>query len=1038
MNRPYPSRSVGIAICTFMIFFLSMCCLSELRAEEHGRIATSIHNDDLLVNEEGEETLFQQFTVSGVITDETGVGLPGATVVEKGTTNGTITDIDGRYSISLPEDAVIVITYIGYETSEINVGGQNVIDFQMAVNEEQLEEVVVIGYGTAKKSDLSGSVASIDPTAFQDQPLTRTESALQGRAAGVTVARQTGAPGGDVKVRIRGTNSITGGNNPLIVIDGLLGGDLSTINPNDIESINVLKDASATAVYGSRGANGVIVVTTKRGAGKMKISMEYFTAISTVPDYLESLGRNPGDFARVQNIRARANNPNVAPGDIEFPFSASRIDSLDRGIGVTDYQEELFRVGVSQNAQLSASGGNDKFNYYLSANYQDEEGIIINNNYKRFILRSNLQANVNEKLSIGLNTMFSREETKNDPGNFFNIKGTPVLWAATWDPLTPLFDAEGEFNIASETGIASQRYNPVAAIRSSDFNNTDNRAATNINIVYDITDELSFSVRGGGSFGVTSAENLNVSAVIVNANHRNQLNFGYQMSNILTYNKSFGNHNITGTGLFEVSGGSSRINSYFASDLTGPLGFYHAEISNATTFGNNFTNSSIHSYMGRVAYNFKRALYVTGTVRNDISSRFDPDRNSAVFFSFAGSYNFRNTAFIQNNPILSGLKARVGWGEVGNQAINIFGRFPTVVSNATYDFGGGLVRGSEVTRFGNESITWETTTQLNAGVDIGLFDDKVTLTVDVYRKNTTDLLLDATVPETLAGQNVRLLENRGEVQNQGIDLSAVVTPIRTKNWSWESTIAMSFIQNEVISLGDTLTELQTLGFESIDGTGVNLNVIEVGRPLGEFRGANFLGTWKTTDDLPSGVSAGDAKYVLDEDGNPVMSNVGNGTPTFTWGFNNTVRYKNWDLNMFWTGASGFNVYNQVRASIVGGSASNQSLMHPEALNLWTPENETDIPATGANLFASDRYVEKGDFVRLSNLTIGYTFRNVTKAGSIKVYASGQNLLLFTDYTGFDPELSDLSPNGRRDTDTGIDIGAYPNPRVYTLGVKANF
>ncbi|TNJ47033.1 TonB-dependent receptor [Tamlana fucoidanivorans] len=974
-----------------------------------------------------------QQTINGTVVDEAGVGIPGANVIVKGTTTGSVTDFDGNFSISASASDVLEISFIGYVTQSITVGNQTKINVTLIEDAAELDEVVVIGYGTAKKSDLTGAVSQVSAKSFEKQPLTRVEDALSGRAAGVTVSRQGGAPGAAIKVRVRGVNSINQDNSPLVVIDGIIGGDLSTINPNDIASMDVLKDASATAIYGSRGANGVIMVTTKKGKGKSKIDVDYFTTISSVPEYLPTL--NAANFARIENSRR------VRVGGSPI-FSDSEISDLAAS-GGTDYQRELFQTGLSNNVQLSASGSEGKINYFLSGNYVNEEGIVKSTGFERYSVRANVNSNIADNFKIGLNVFATRANTKNDITALNRFQGSLVVKALTWDPTTPIFDENGQYNRFSTRSLASLNQNPIEDINTTDRNSINDRLNVNFNLNWDINDAFNYTLLAGASTINNATESYVLDHPLNDVSFGNAKNTTHQVSNILTWHQLFADkHDVKVTGVYEFSGFESRWNAYNGNDLSLPLGFYLGELAAARNFNNNYSKSALESIMGRAEYIYNDVFFLTGTVRSDSSSKFRSGKRNGVFPSVSARYNFSN--MLGEGDTFTGLSLRAGWGQVGNENIAPYTTFPTVTINSTYAFDGANVQpGSAPDGYGNPDLTWETTTQTNVGVDLGLFNGRANLSLDYYVKNTEDLLLDVPVPDTNGGGFIK--QNLGEIENKGFDISLNGTIIQNDNFNWNSVFTFSYVKNKVIDLGD-VDEIQG-SFESVDGQQRRWNRIQVGEPIGQFWGATFLGTWKSTDNIPVNETGepiaipGDAKYLLDDDNNLVFGVIGNGTPNTFWGFNNTLTYKNWDFNVFFQGVHGFDVLNAVQGIIVGNTGNQRSFLAADQVNQWTATNETDIPAGGRNEIGSTRFVEKGDFIRLSNLSIGYTFNDLfSTIDYLKLYASGQNLFLITDYTGYDPEHTSRPANnaGNVDVAAGINVGAYPNPRTFSLGVKFGF
>ncbi|MEM9831327.1 MAG: TonB-dependent receptor [Bacteroidota bacterium] len=977
---------------------------------------------------------YAQQMVSGQIIDDTGEAIPGANILIQGTSTGTVADVEGNYRISASPDDVLVFSFVGFLTETVQVGTQTEINMTLLPDIQSLEEVVVIGYGTQKKSDLTGSVARVSPETYENQPIARVEDALQGRASGVTVARANGSPGGQVKVRIRGVNSITGNNDPLVVIDGILGGDLSTINPNDIQSMDILKDASATAIYGVRGSNGVIIITTKKGSGEGKINVDYFAVVSQVPSLVPTLAESVGDFARIENIRRVSTGGNPI-------FSDADIAALEAG-GGTNYQDEILQTGLSHNLAVSASGSEGKINYFISGNYRDEEGIVINTGYEQLSLRSNIGTQIGERLNINLNLYGSRSKTQNNFQTFGNGQGSLIYKANTWDPTTPVFDENGEFNLRSTRGIASLNDNPVRTLTESDFQDVNERLNTALNLSYKITDNLTYSLIAGTQFNNFTQERYAVEVGDDFLPHTSFFNNKFnsiQISNILTWQQEIDIHNIKVTGVQEYQNTIFQRNAYNANDLSLPRGFYFAELApNAgQTINNNFTERRLSSYMLRAEYILDNNLFITATGRFDGSSVFRPGNEWGFFPSVAVAYSLDN--LLSSLPGFTSLKLRAGWGQVGNQAVDPYSTFATLrFNNYAFD-GSSAAAGTVLDSFENQDLTWETTSQFNVGVDIGFLEGRGNLSLDGYQKTTTDLLLNVPVLEVNGGGTIT--QNVGEVENFGIDVGLDYIVIDKEDLTWTSNVTLSYLQNEVTNLFGGEELINGL-FTAPGGQARVINIIEKGEPLGQFNGATFLGTWKSSEAAEAatfGRQPGDAKYLRDEDGEIIFGGIGNGTPNLLWGFNNTVNYGNWDLNVFLQGVHGFDVYNIMQAGITGGAGDSRSFMASDQVNQWTPENETDIPAT-VQLFNSSRYIEPGDFMRLSNLTLGYTFQNLGREGnSLKVYVGGQNLFLITEYSGYDPELTSRRGNqGNEDVASGINVGAYPNPRTYTIGAKFRF
>ncbi|WP_291864872.1 TonB-dependent receptor [Maribacter sp.] len=949
----------------------------------------------------------QAKTVQGTITDESGEPLPGANVIEQGTSNGAVSDFDGNYIIDVSEEASLAISYVGFDTKVIVVGSQTIINVSLNAN-NVLDEVVLVGYGTQRKSDLTGSISSIGAKDFEKQPIFRVEDALSGRASGVQVSKNSGAPGADIKIRIRGANSISSNNQPLIVIDGIIGGELKSINTNDIQSMEILKDASATAIYGSRGANGVILVTTKKGSGKAKINVGYFTSVSEVPEFIDLLSSQ--EFATINGLTVTE--------------------------GGADYQKEFFQTGITNNLQVSLSGSDDTFSYFISGNSVDQSGVSINTNYKRYSLRSNLNAKVNDKLSIGLNLFGGIEDSHNLVANgertSTDVRGgiTAVLG---WDPTLPVKNVNGNYNLMSPNGVGL--VNPIAVRRESDVNVTTNSFNANLNLSYKIVDNLTLNVVGGllhknkiteGYRGVPAGSSVEPPS----ANGSFASDITLQNSNILTWNKDFTKSNLKLTGIYEIYKNVNRGFSANGGPMNIPANFFSIQLGTTPNISSILKPRTMESWIGRGEYNYNRKLFLTATIRSDKSSVFASGNQTGIFPSISAAYQLDD--IFSDNSFINRLKLRGGYGETGNQSIAPFSTSNTISpGEANFPINGlsesiGIALGAT----GNPDLTWETTTQTNIGVDFSFFNSRINLSADAYRKNTTDLLLAVPIPAYEGGGTI--LRNIGEVSNNGFEFNLDAKVVSTDKFNWISALNFSTNKNKVVSL----TEGQTQIFVNPAGENSNsagsMGIIRVGDPLGQFYGPTFLGTHQSgaTDGTP-----GDARYLEDTDG-LVLGVTGNGTPDYTIGFNNTLTYGNLDLNFLINMVQGFDVLNLSRAfvSLPGGAINNATI--GEYRNRWTPTNETNIPATGNNFINSSRFIEDGSFLRLSNISLGYNIKEVKGFNSLRVYASAQNLFTITDYTGYDPEASSTSASS--DSGSSIDWGASPNPRTFTFGINIGF
>ncbi len=1012
----------------------SASSLSNVTTNE---ITSSSYENDI----ESDQTLK---TVTGTVTDTTGESLPGVNITVKGQTKGTQTDFDGNYSINVTDADVLVFSYVGFKTSEKAVGSTSTLNVSLEEDDTALNEVVIIGYGKTTKSDLTGAVAKVTEEQYKEQPITRTEDILQGRTAGVSLARTGGNAGAGVKIRVRGVNSINQENGPLVVVDGIFGGDLRTINPSDIASLEVLKDASALAVYGSRGANGVILVTTKKGKGKAKVNVEHFVSVSKLAKKYK--GRlSSGQFA---NFLLDNNIPvtrTLEDGTQElFSLTENDVDFYNRN--PIDHEDDLFRSAFSYNTQVSVSGGDDKINYFVSANYNDQEGIVESNEYERTSLRSNLNAKVNDKLTVGLNLYASREIEHNDTRGFARFRGGLSSRAHTFDPLTPLRDVNGDIIRTTQNLVnVNDAVNPIAALLATNDNREEDRVNANINLNYDFNDNFSYTLIGGLNTRHVTNESFK-NDVSISAGVNTSVFTGHQISNILNWRQSFGDHNFNATALYELQGDELRNHNLGILDPQSPNVFIADNLvpnNSSTTVNTGGGSNSIESYMARLEYNFARNFYLTGSIRRDESSRFAKGERVGYFPSASVAYSFNNLKFVENSDVLYSAKLRGSWGRIGNQNVpstatelRVGSIRPDDFRQIIFPFNGDLAsapNGVTPTQASAPGLTWETTETWNAGLDLGLFNGRVDFSFDYFEKVTEDLLIQDTNPIT----NISIFRNSAEIENKGFDISLSADVVQTENFNWNVFAVASKVKNEVTAVSQNRDFFDD-GILSLDASS-RIARIQVGQPLGTFVGRRYLGVNNSTEELlradGTAIPFGASVYAddLDEDVE-ALEVIGNGTPEWTFGLNQTFDYKNLSLNIFLQGSAGFEVYNQARAALNGGDGPFGQNLSTNLLNVTTIDNPTNIPTD--NDFNSSRWVEDGDFVRLANLSLGYTLNNPIKGvNSMNVYVSGQNLFLISDYSGYDPEGSSEGTNDRA---SGIDFGGVPNPRTYTMGVKLEF
>jgi TonB-linked SusC/RagA family outer membrane protein len=1047
--------------CRFLRFSALMCLMVLLSLSTYGTYSNPGASDLLTL---------QQVRISGTITDSnTGEPLAGVNIVVEGTTTGTSTDVNGKYSLNVPNlKGTLQMTYIGYVTQRIPINERTTIDVSLVSDIQALSEIVVVGYGSQRKSDITGAISSVKGQELVQLPMQRVDQALQGRAAGVLVLNTAGAPGAATTIRVRGMNSINGGNNALIVIDGLQGGNLNALNPNDIESIEILKDASATAIYGSRGANGVILITTKSGKkGKPTIDYSFSYGSQTIRHKLELM--SAADYARTRNAWKATQNASGIPVPI---FSDAQIQVLER-TGGTDWQDVIYRTAPITNHQLTISGGTDNMRYMVSGGYLDQEGILINSAYKRFTLRANVSADITRNVSFGLNWAGSKEAGNSPPyggGTALSFLGQAVNIAPRWDPTTPPYDADGNYNRHPAGYGAYDTWNPLAAAREPDIMNNTIRNSINTYLEFMIIPGLKLKITGG--------------ATIVNDNNKSYYNSKtwegkpiggkvgyatiddaaytlYQNSNILTYDKNLGDaHHITLMAVAEQQYSKSEsaglVASKFTVDQTGANDLGGAEQINSKY--SSVSERVLNSFLGRINYAFADKYLVTLSYRADGSSVFGANNKWGYFPSGSLAWKMNEEPFIKNLNIFSELKLRGSWGITGNQAIGTYQTISAMNSGSNYPYSGNDATdlGFIIANPANPNLKWESTTQSNVGLDVSVFKGRLNATVDLYLKTTKDLLLNRTLPGYTGFSSI--IDNVGSVENKGLELSISGDPL-TGVVRWNSGFNISWNRNKVLDLGeDNKLEFRTTyGGYSLKAGFMQLRV---GEPFGQMYGFGYEGTWKKSeaaDAAAFGQLPGDPKYTdVNQDGKINSSDImimGNAIPDFIFGWSNRVSYNNFELTLLIQGSEGNDIFNQGRIrleNIVEGTSI-------RLLDRWTEDNQdTDIPAfidavtrQNANLVSKvslgsdggrlQRYVEDGSYVRLKNVILSYSLPPslINRIGltKLRAYVSGTNLITLTKYTGYDPEVSAYN---RNDAQIGVDLSNYPTAKTVTFGIDVTF
>ncbi|REA63036.1 SusC/RagA family TonB-linked outer membrane protein [Dyadobacter luteus] len=1007
----------------------------------------------------------QQLT--GKVTDEKGEALPGVNIIVKGTSKGATTDISGIYQLDLTEtDPILVFSYVGYISQEVQPGNKTTLDIILKTDDKALEEVVVVGYGTQKKSDLTGSISSIKSEDLKKLPTTSFDQAIQGRAAGVQVTQASSAPGGRVSIRIRGGNSLSSGNEPLYVVDGYpitAGGTasdngsgsngagqnpLASIAPGDIESMEILKDASATAIYGSRGANGVVLITTKRGkSGKTTVSYDGYYGVQKVIKKLDMM--NAREFAALVN-EARVNDgvatpvyPN--PNDLyNFP------DPATMGEGV-DYQDEVFRSAAIQNHSINISGGNDITKIAVSGSYFDQKGVLIGSDFKRVSLRANIDTKLAKNLMFTTNLTTSKVwgnngRSEGDGGGNANTVNAALIMP----PTVPIFQQDGSYTRLNPTPGGSTVHNPVPIVKfNKDFQNIDRIMGTmalNWNIISDLSLRVSFGTDMSNANREMYEPRQTVNGYNANgrATQANRRSNSYLNENILTYNKLINKHSINVvagyTWQMDRDQSFSTSSSNFLTDMYESDNLGAGAVFAPPTSRKN--QSQLVSYLGRINYTFDNKYLISLTGRSDGSSKFGANNKWAFFPSVAVGYKISEESFIQNIDAISNLKIRASYGKTGNQNIDNY-RSLARLSVYNYDLNGSLVSGLAPNNIANPDLRWETTATTDFGIDLDLFGNRLNFVADYYYKKTTDLLWNISVPLTSGFGSI--FRNVGSLQNKGLELS-LGGAVFDKDFKWNTQVNWSMNRNKVLAIpGYTpTTQSEISGHLKINGSW-----LAPGLPVGVWNLLQYDGVFQNQQQLDQGPRSssstrlGDARFV-DRNGNGSINLaedrmiVGDPNPDFIFGWSNNFSYKGFDLSVYMQGTYGNDILNVQRAeSNVSGPWGNQ---RREILDRWTPTNtNTDIPRARTTvdplLLQSSWLIEDGSFLRVKTASLGYTFTPTKGIKSCRVYVSGLNLLTFTKYSGFDPEVN--SP-GNSNLQLGVDYNAYPAARTFMVGVNVGF
>lgn len=1019
-------------------------CISSLvssYAIPGGVDAAKAKNESVMITQQAKK-------VSGVVTDSAGEPIPGANVVQKGTTNGTVTDLDGKYTLDVPNNATLVVSFIGYTTQEVKVGSQSVLNVSLAEEAIGLNEVVAIGYGYVKKKDLTGAVSTVSADDMvMGGTVSNAAQALQGKTAGVQVSQSSKAPGGTISVRVRGSNSISSTNEPLYVVDGFPSSEGLNINPNDIESMQILKDASATAIYGARGANGVVLITTKRGkAGENKISYSGYMGAQKIDNPFTFI--NAKDYMNLQNalyqeIEGQEGNPNGA-------YTPSQLQSdVD-----TDWLKETTRVGLVHDHNIQFRGGTEKTKVLTSLGFYQQEGVLKNTDFNRISGRINVDQTINDYIKAGA-TMYAHREQSNYQMYSGSIVNSNVLLSIMdYDPTVKPYNEDGSYGrvpggrgdnplanlLERKNDMTNDKFNGTAFLEVHPFEGFTAKATAGVELLNNFKGTYlpKSTYQGEIEGGVATTYDFRATRQV--------------FEGILNYMKTFNNmHDLNVMLGYSYEKYNSEYRQTEAKGFSTDL-FQWNNLSAASTkdIMSNKTENILASFFGRVNYTFKDKYLATVTVRRDGSSRFGVNNHWGTFPSGSLAWRASEEDFIKNLNLFSNLKVRAGYGVTGNERIGDYASYALISTNRITLDGSSNKPGTHLNQSSpeNASLKWETTSQYNVGVDMGFFDNRLSVTLDGYWKKTEDLLLKVSLPYYTgftSGQR-----NIGAIQNRGFEID-ITSHNLTGDFTWDTKFNLAVNRNKVLDLGSStdiyITSSKPMGTVSEEAYAV----VREGESLGSLFGYKYIGVLQEGETYAPQPNSkpGDPKFEdvnkdgkIDSDDRTI---IGNANPDVIFGLTNNFAWKGFDLSIFFQGSIGNDLLNMTRMNL-------EWKRTPDALNRWTPTNtNTDIPRNGFYYsqyggYINDHFIEDASFLCLKNLTLGYTIPFKKVVSSCRVYFSAENLFTITGYSGWDPEV-DTKANeatqsgGSQQTanaGAGLDFNAYPSTRTYTVGLNITF
>lgn len=955
----------------------------------------------------------QAQSITGKVSDSSGP-LPGVNVAVQNSKTGVVTDYDGKFTLAnLPKEAVLIVSYLGYTTQKVVVNGKTTINVVLAADKVDLQEVVV-GYGSTKKKDLTGAVAVVTSKEFEGKANSQFGNALEGKVAGVQVIRPSGQPQAGVSIRIRGTSTITAGSEPLYIVDGVTTTSINEISPSDIETMTLLKDASSAAIYGSNGSNGVVLITTKRGGNhKTKVTFSNYTGFSSVTKKLDAL--NSDQYKTLLTEMGKTLDWSLYPYD-------------------TNWQDKSLRTAKTTNYQFGVSGGDERTNFYISGTYLTQEGVVLTNELERYTYKLNLDHKVSKSLKVGTSISYSKwkDVDVNEGGKYGSI-----ISMVTGAPITDVYDQDGKFSV---NPFYNDLENPIGLLLANEHSFKNYRINGNVYAEISFLKFLKFrSMMGFEQLNSTynswvnpysSKEGRTYKGLASLANSQSTY---WTTENTLAFNKSFGKHNLNALMGYIVSEKDYSSSSIDAKNF-GSGAVHTVNAGSIKTDGYDETKGRNLSYIGRLNYSFEDKYLLTANFRADGYSGFGELNKWGYFPSFSGGWRISKEEFFKNVPVVSDVKLRAGWGEVGNGQVGNFAHYGLVNPAAPYVIGGSIVTGTNPTTLESNNLKWETTQQTNIGIDISLLKNRLTITSDYYIKRTRDMLLEKRVPSSVGFTSALL--NVGAMENKGFEFQ-----LSSKNLvnelKWNTDFNISFNKSKITSLPGGSIKLGNISDRGL------VAIAQEGQPLGTFYGYISDGVDPAT---------GDIKY-RDLDGSGDLSDgdqtiIGNSNPKFTYGLTNDFTYKNWSFNFFFQGVQGNNIFNATKIETEGMvTPLNQSTA---VLNRWTtPGQITDVPRAAFgddhNSKISSRYIEDGSYLRLKSLTLGYNLPSdlisKLKMSEVKIYITGDNIFTITKYSGLDPEVSVYGQSGDnplKNIATGVDYGSYPQTREVILGVNLSF